>query len=808
MVTSLRDRIAGERLYIDGAMGTMLMQAGLPAGQAPEQMNLTQPQAVLDIHRAYVAAGCDILTANTFGCNPRKAEGDWAAALRAGIALARQAADEAAGAPRYVALDVGPTGQLLAPSGALPFEAAYDAFACAVREGAAAGADLVLIETMSDAYELKAAVLAAKENCALPVIATVTLDEAGRLLTGADIATVAAILEGLRVDALGVNCASGPEALAPFVRQLVACASLPVVVSPNAGVPTAENPHGASTPEEFAAGMRALAQLGVQILGGCCGTTPAHIRALRQAVDDVPYQPARKKRETVVCSGSDRVVLGAGRPVVIGERINPTGKKKMKEALHVRDMDYLLGEAAAQRDCGAEILDVNVGLPGLDEREMMLAAVRELQAAVRLPLQLDSADPAVLEAALRAYNGKAMINSVSGKEESMRAVFPLAAKYGGVLVALTLDEGGIPPTAEGRLRVAEKIVRTAAEYGIDRRDIVVDTLTLAASSGEREALITLEALRLCREKLGVATVLGVSNISFGLPQRERVSAAFLTMALAAGLDCAIVNPCSDAMMSSYRSYCALAGADPDFAGYLAAYAGAPAAAAPAAPAAASAPSPAPASSPAAGNDATIRQLILDGRGERADRLAQEALADRAPMDIINEELIPALEEVGREFERGRIFLPQLLKSAQAAQQGFAVLRDYMRQHQLQTESHGKVLIATVKGDIHDIGKNIAKVLLENFGFEVIDLGRDVPPEKIVETVQAQDIPVVGLSALMTTTAPAMAETIRQLRAAGCRCKVFVAGAVVTQDYADQIGADAYVKDAMGSVEFARSVLCR
>ena len=784
--------LLGKRiLFFDGAMGTLLQQEGLSPGELPESWNMIHPDIIRGIHKSYLDAGCDIVKTNTFGANVLKLRGSTQTAaelVTAGVRLAREAIDEAGHG--FAALDIGPTGKLLKPMGDLDFETAYEAYKEMVLAGAAAGADCYLIETMSDTMEIKAAVLAAKENSDLPVFVTMVFDERARLLTGADIPAAVAMLEGLGVDALGLNCGFGPDKMIPLVEQLKTCCSIPLIVTPNAGLPVVV---GGNTvydvaPDDFAATMREIAKMGVWFVGGCCGTTPAHIAAEVTACRDLPVLPLPDNRRAVVSSGSMAVEIGDD-PVIIGERINPTGKSRFKQALRDHDIDYILNEGIAQQDNGAHILDVNVGLPEIDEIAMMKEVVQSLQSVTTLPLQIDTSSPAAMEAALRVYNGKPMMNSVNGKQESMKAVFPLAKKYGGVVVALTLDESGIPETAEGRFAIAEKIVRTAESYGIHRSDIVVDALTMTISSDQASAMVTLRALSLIKEKLGVRTVLGVSNVSFGLPKREIVNSAFYLLALQAGLDAAIINPGNAAMMQSWRSYRALFAKDAQCAGYIAAYSGQAAA---------------PVSEAKA--EMTLSDAVIRGLKEEAALHAADALKENAPLSVINDQLIPALDMVGKGFEKGTVFLPQLLMSADAAKAAFAVVKDTLAKTGSAQQKKGKVILATVKGDIHDIGKNIVKVLLENYGYDVIDLGKDVPPELIVDTALSQDVKLVGLSALMTTTVPSMEETIRQLRAKKPDCKVVVGGAVLTQEYADMINADFYAKDAMQTVHVAEEVL--
>ncbi len=851
------------RVYFDGGMGSLLQERGLAAGELPETWNLLRPEVLVDIHRAYLEAGANIMTTNTFGANRLKypADGEWPLEelVRAGVENAREARRQfeedcrKAGRecqPSFVALDLGPTGKLLKPYGDLEFERAVALYKEVVRTGVEAGADLVLIETMSDSLEVKAAVLAAKESCSLPVFATMAFDEKGKLLTGGDVESVTALLEGLRVDALGLNCGLGPEQMAPIAERLLAVSSTPVIVNPNAGLPRSE---GSRTvydidADEFAQRMRGIAEMGVFMMGGCCGTTPEHIRKVRAACEGLPVCLPEKKNRTVICSYATTVEFGR-RPVIIGERINPTGKKKFKQALRDHDMECILKEGVAQQDNGAHVLDVNVGLPEIDEPSMMEEAVKELQAVIDLPLQIDTSNEEAMERALRCYNGKALVNSVNGKQEVMDAVFPLVAKYGGVVVGLALDEDGIPETAEGRIRVAKKIYDRAAEYGIGPEDILIDGLCMTISSDSQGAVTTLETLRRVRDELGGKTILGVSNISFGLPQREIINSAFFTMALHDGLSAAIINPNSEAMMRAYYSYLALAGLDAQCGEYISIYGGQPAVSlgatmsrgagsgvlggslgpggvsglggVPGVDGAAGAGGAtglsgaagvgslagiggaAGTSSP--GGEFSLSGSIIKGLKEGAAAAARTLLESRDPLDVINQEIVPALDVVGKGFEKGTVFLPQLLMSAEAAKAAFEVIKEQMNRSGQTQESKGTIVLATVKGDIHDIGKNIVKVLLENYSYQVVDLGKDVPPETVVEEAVRLHVPLVGLSALMTTTVPSMEETIRRLRQEAPWVKVMVGGAVLTQEYADSIGADQYCSDAMASVNYAEMV---
>ena len=792
----------GDSVFIlDGALGTQLQSRGLKPGEVPELWNLTRPDDVRAVHEAYFAAGADAVYANTFGANPAKYHGDapLADVVAAGVAIAKDAAAQAGGR-RIVALDVGPTGRLLKPAGDFEFDAAYDAFAEQVRLGAAAGADFVAVETMGDAYELKAAVLAAKENCRLPVIATVALGDDGKLLTGASVECVAVILEGLHADVVGLNCGFGPDRMLEFVRRLRACTSLPVAVKPNAGLPKMVGDRTVFTvgPEEFARDVAELVDAGASVAGGCCGTTPAHIAAVRAALEGKAVKAARGGGACVVTSGSRAVEIPFDDTIIIGERINPTGKKKLRAALEEGDVAYVLREAVSQAEAGAHVLDVNVGVPGLDEPAVLDATVQAVQGVTDLPLQIDTSDTAALERAMRHYNGKPLVNSVNGKEESMSSVLPLVAKYGGAVVALTLDEKGIPPTAEGRVAIARRILERGAALGLSSSDFVVDVLCLAVSAEAESANVILESMRRVRAELGCRTCLGVSNISFGLPARPLLNAAFYTMAMANGLSAGIVNPLAADMMNAYRAYRALTARDRSCAEWVESYrdyrASAPAASTPATSAATSA---APSEEPGGALAAAIR------RGLKADaaEAARAALAGgAAPLDVISTGIVPALETVGRGFETGSVFLPQLLMAAEAAGSAFDVVRAAMPSQG--GAEKGPVILATVKGDIHDIGKNICRALLENYGFKVIDLGRDVPPERVVEAARREKARLVGLSALMTTTVGFMEQTVRLVHESLPDCKVTVGGAVLTADYAAKIGADFYSKDAMGLVRLA------
>lgn len=794
---SITERLGKELLFFDGGMGTLLQAEGLAPGELPEVWNLEHPDKVEAIHRMYYEAGSDIVLTNTFGANACKFHDNRYSLeeiISAAVKNAKNACRNMAGQGRdkYVAFDMGPTGKLLKPMGDLDFEDAYKAFAQAAAYGEKHGADLIHIETMSDTYEVKAAVLAAKENTSLPVFVTMIFDEKGKLLTGGDVPAVVAMLEGLRVDAIGMNCGLGPEQMIKILEEMRRYTSLPIIVKPNAGLPKQKNgeTYYDVEPELFADMMKKIVELGACVIGGCCGTTPAHIRKMVEACESMPVLPVEKKADTIVSSYGKAVILG-DKPLIIGERINPTGKKKFKEALKAHDMDYILREGITQQDKGAHILDVNVGLPDIDEPAMMKEVVVELQSVTNLPLQIDTVDGKAMEAAMRIYNGKPMINSVSGKQESMDMVFPLVKKYGGVVVGLTLDENGIPASAEGRVKIAGKIIDEAAKYGIDKKDIVIDVLTMTISSEKDGALVTLEALKRVRDEFQVRTVLGVSNISFGLPRRPVITSHFYTMAMQNGLSAGIINPSSEEMMKSYDAFVALMGYDENCTEYISKYA------------VTDDQKAQPSVQAANAGNISLKYAIEKGLKEEAHRVTKELLGSREPLQIIQEELIPALNVVGDGFEKGTVFLPQLLMSADAAKIAFAVIKDVLAASGEEEEKKEKIILATVKGDIHDIGKNIVKVLLENYGFEVLDLGKDVAPEIIVDKAVEENIRLVGLSALMTTTVVSMEETIRQLRIAKPDCRVMVGGAVLNQEYADMIGADFYGKDAMQSVHYAQ-----
>lgn len=784
-------RLGNELLFWDGGMGTQLQARGLKTEELPESWNLTHPEQVQAIHLAYLEAGADLLTANTFGANRQKLGADPAAYIRSGVALARQAVAQS-GKEAYVALDIGSTGKLLCPYGTLPFEEAYAAFAEQVQIGAAAGADLILIETMTDLYEAKAAILAAKEQCDLPIAVSFAFDASGKLLTGADVQTAFLLARSLGACVVGMNCGLGPVQMQPFVPALYAHAGVPLSICPNAGLPELENGQTVYrvSPEAFARATSAFADGGAALLGGCCGTTPAHIAALVKACRGKKPLPVQQQMQTAVCSYTHTVTFGE-RPLVIGERINPTGKPRLKAALREQNMELILSEAVAQADHGADLLDINVGLPETDETALMEQALTAVQSVTDLPLQLDSSLPQALERGLRLYNGRALVNSVNGSERSMEAVLPLIRKYGACVVALTLDENGIPETVEGRLAIARRIVERAATYGIPPQDILVDTLTMTVGTDQQAARVTLETMERVKNELGVGTLLGVSNVSFGLPERETLTATFLTLAMQRGLSGAIINPLSPTVRNAYLACCALCGWDPGCLQYIGNVVSLKESA-----------DAQQATATSVGVSDTLAGAVERGLVERTCALVEQELATRDPLELIQEELIPALDRVGSAFEQKKLFLPQLLMSADAARAAFARVQDKIRASGKPRENKGEIILATVKDDVHDIGKNIVKVLLESYGFTVVDLGKNVPPEVVVQTALKRGIRLVGLSALMTTTVGNMEATIRLLKQAMPDCTVVVGGAVLSKDCAARIGADAYAPNAMSTVRFA------
>ncbi|MCM1023138.1 MAG: homocysteine S-methyltransferase family protein [Prevotella sp.] len=788
-----------EFVFLDGAMGTMLQAKGMESGGIPEMLNFDKPDWIEDIHSAYVAAGANIVYANTFGCNRYKmAETGKSVSeiIKAAVGIAKKACSSRGSREGHAltALDIGPIGQLLEPTGSLTFEEAYDIFKEQVAAGFEAGADVLIFETMTDLYELKAGVLAAKENSDLPIIATMTFEQNMRTFTGCSVSAMALTMEGLGVDAIGVNCSLGPKELEPVVAEFAKWTTLPIVVKPNAGLPDPVTNKYDVSPVDFADSMANLVKYGVKIAGGCCGTSPEFIGALVHRLKEMKYTKQTPTLEAAVCSPAKTVVID--QPRIIGERINPTGKKRFKEALKSEDIGYILGQAIEQINAGADILDVNVGLPEIDEKEMMVKVVKALQSVTDLPLQLDSTRPDVLEAALRVYNGKPIVNSVNGEKSSMAAILPLVKKYGAAVVGLALDEGGIPKTAEGRFQIAEKILANAEKTGIPKRDIFIDCLTLTASAEQAAVMETVTALHRVKTELGLKTVLGVSNISFGLPNRELVNCNFLQMALTNGLDLPIINPNAPLMTGAVRAYKLLTNIDKNSADFIAAYSGSNFTTSVSTANAVSAPKSETNDLPAA---------IANGLKEEGARITAELLKTTDSMEIVDKMLIPALDKAGAEFESGKIFLPQLIMAANVAQAAFEVIKEHMAKSGGASVSKGKVVLATVKGDIHDIGKNIVKVLLENYGFDVIDLGRDVPPENVLDAAVKHNVKVVGLSALMTTTLGAMEETVKLLRENNVPCKIVVGGAVLTPEYAEKIGADFYAKDAKDTVDAARKV---
>jgi len=792
---NIKEKLGKELLFFDGAMGTELQKRGLRTGELPERLNLTNPEVIEEIHRSYLDAGSDIISTNTFGANPLKfSQDELKEVIDAALCCAKNAVDSVGGKDRYIALDIGPLGKILKPFGDLYFEDAVEAFAKIIRIGAK-GADLILIETMNDAYETKAAVLAAKENCNLPVFVTNVYDEKEKLMTGADALSMIALLEGLGVDAIGMNCSLGPKKMNEILKTFAGYSSTPLIISPNAGLPRTENGNIVFDVKahDFAKEMVKSAVIGAAVIGGCCGTTPEYIRCTTDLLSGTTLNPIPKKNHTLVSSYTHAVEF-ADTPVIIGERINPTGKKRVKEALKDGDYAFIMREGLFQQQTGAQILDVNCGLPEIDEAAVMKRVVEDLQGVCDAPLQIDTSDPEALEKALRIYNGKPMINSVNGKEDSMNAVFPLAKKYGGVIVALTLDEKGIPETPKGRVEIAKKIIKTAESYGIDKKNIIVDTLTMAISADENAAKVTLEAIKELSQ-LGIKTVLGVSNVSFGLPHRDYVNSRFFSLALKCGLSSAIMNPHSENMMNACRR---------DFVGYsdaepieeLESFAK---------DIISEVMSMEDTNSilPSSSEESSLKEAIICGLVKDSAFLTDTRLIHgHDPMDLVNNHIIPALDVVGSGFEEGKVYLPQLLMSAEAAKAAFTRIKAELSKSYSPAKKGEKIIVATVKGDIHDIGKNIVKILLENYGYDVLDLGKDVSEETIIDTVLQTGATLVALSALMTTTVPSMERTIKLLREKAPFAKVTVGGAVLSQEYADMIGSDYYSKDAMGAVRIA------
>lgn len=786
-------------VFLDGGMGTQLQKRGLQPGQKPELAALEMPETLTAIHADYAAAGADLLLANTFGANARKLAGcghSVEEVVRASLACARRAAEEKG---LLVGLDIGPLGELLAPAGTLAFQNAYELFAQVIRAGVQAGVDFVFLETMTDLYELKAAILAAKENCALPVFTSMSFEGGGRTFTGCTVESYAVTAVGLGADAVGINCSLGPQEILPMAQRLCRTvpASVPVFVKPNAGLPNPDGSYDLDA-DTFAAQMQAYAKIGVSMVGGCCGTTPQHIARLRALF--APLTPAQKIPLCRSCLCTPVRFVEVNGITVVGERINPTGKKRLQQALREGDSAYPCAQAVAQEEAGAEVLDVNAGLPGIDEAAVLERIVTELQAVTDLPLQLDSSNPDALARALRVYNGKPIVNSVNGEQKTLDTILPLCKKYGAAVVGLTLDEKGIPQTAEERVAIARRIVEAACAADIPKEDIYIDCLTLTASAQQEGAIQTLEALTRCKRELGVRTVLGVSNISFGLPCRGYLNTTFLSMAMAAGLDLAIMNPNTPEMMAAVRAYRVLTAQDPQSAAYVAAYADVQIQTQQVSRGAQAAPQ-------TAGNGSALADAVRRGLKEDARTAARQALESREPLELVNNALIPALDAVGDGFEKGTIFLPQLLQAATAAQAAFEVVKEKIAaEGQPRSIGKGKIVLATVKGDVHDIGKNIVRVILENYGYDVLDLGRDVPPERVVDAVRTTGAKLVGLSALMTTTVPNMKATIDALHEAGLPCQVWVGGAVLTPHYAQEIGADFYCKDAKASADLAKQIL--
>ncbi len=777
--------------YLDGGMGSLLQQKGLAPGEQPERWNLSHPEVITEIQKAYFDAGSNIVCTNTFGANMLKFDNaELEAVIKAAVENANKAREMSIGTqPKFIALDIGPIGKLLKPYGNFDFEAAVEAYGQTVRIGAACGVDLIFIETMSDSYDTKAALLAAKENCELPVFVSNAYGEDGKLMTGATPAAMVAMLEGMGADAIGANCSLGPGQLGGVVKEYLEYASVPVLLKPNAGLPRSENGqtvYDIST-DEFARLMAEYVADGVRIAGGCCGTTPEYIGAVFNATKELGPKAIQPKERTLVSSYTHAVEFGVA-PILIGERINPTGKKLLKEALRSNDIGYVLREGITQQEKGVHILDVNVGLPEIDETAVLPEVCFELQAIIDLPLQIDTVNAQAMEKALRRYNGKALVNSVSGREDVMASVFPLVKKYGGVVVCLTLDDRGIPATAEERVAIAKKIIARAEEYGIGKKDLIFDTLAMAVSADPLAARETLKALNMIKTDLGCHTSLGVSNVSFGLPKRDSITATFFTMALQNGLSAAIMNPNSAEMMKAYYSYNALSGLDANCEVYIENIE--------------QFVSDAPKTEMRFESD--LQRAIVKGLKEQAGEITAKLLQMEDPLEIVSKQIIPALDIVGQGFEKKTMFLPQLLMSAEASQYAFEKIKQKMPANA--AANKGKFVIATVQGDIHDIGKNIVKLILENYGFDVYDLGRDVPPERIAEEVIRQNAPLAGLSALMTTTVPAMEATIKLLRVKAPWVKIVVGGAVLTQEYADAIGADYYAKDAMATVRYAEQVV--
>ncbi|BBE30274.1 5-methyltetrahydrofolate--homocysteine methyltransferase [Tepiditoga spiralis] len=784
----IKERIKNELLFFDGAMGTQLQKKGLKLGTLPETLNITNPNIIKEIHELYIRSGAQIITTNTFGASEfklKRTEYTVEEIVESAVKIAKSATGV-----QYVALDIGPIGRLLEPSGTLKFEEAYNMFKRQMIAGEKAGADLILIETISDLYEAKAAILAAKENTKLPVFCTMTFTEDGRTFTGTDPLTMVNVLEGLDVDALGLNCSVGPKEAIPIVEKIIKYSSIPVMVQPNAGLPEIENGETKYkiTPKEFLTHMKKIVEMGAQIIGGCCGTDERFIKLMTKELKTVKPKKIKEKEFTAVSSYSKTVKIGETLKI-IGERINPTGKKKFKQALRDKNLDYIIKEAINQKEEGADILDVNVGLPEINEEEIMIKVIKEIQSVMGLPLQIDSSDPKVIEHAVRIYNGKPLINSVNGKKESMEKIFPIVKKYGACVVGLTLDERGIPKKAEERVEVAEKIIKTAQKYGIHKKNILIDCLVLTASAQQEDVMETIKAVRMVKEKFNVKTTLGISNVSFGLPNRSILNKTFLAMALTAGVDAPILNPKKEEIKEIIYSYKVLSNQDKQSEKFIEKY------------------------SKVIQKklnkeikmqkEIDLKQIIIDGLKDEAIEATKILLKEKKSMEIINEFLIPALDIVGQRYEKEEIFLPQLIRSAETVKKSFELIKEIILKSGEEKKVGKKILLATVQGDVHDIGKNIVKVILENYGYEIVDLGKDVPAQKIIESIKKENIRLVGLSALMTTTVKSMEYIIKEIRKNKLDCKIMVGGAVLNQKYTDMIKADYYVKDAQKAVEIAK-----
>ncbi|WP_180963981.1 homocysteine S-methyltransferase family protein [Haloimpatiens massiliensis] len=784
----IRERFGKEILFFDGAMGTMLQKSGLLAGEIPETYNMLQPNKIIEIHQKYIKAGANIITANTFGANEYKLKGTNFTVeeiVESGVNIAKKA-----GNGKYVALDVGPIGQLLEPMGILCFEEAYNIFKRQIVAGYKAGCNLILIETMTDVYEAKAAVLAAKENTDLPILCTMTFGEDGRTLSGTDPLTMVTILESLGVDALGVNCSFGPKEIKEIIREICKYAHLPIMVQPNAGLPQIQDGKLVYSlgPEEFAINMKDIAQMGASILGGCCGTDERYIEETVKLIKGMKVVKTDGPKITTLCSSSKTIIIDEGAKVA-SDRINPTGKKDFKEALENEDVDFLLNQVVKQKDSGVDFIDINLGLPGIDEKGVMVKAIKEIQAIINTPLQIDSSDSKVIEASVRVYNGKPIINSVNGRKEIMEKIFPIVKKYGACVIGLTLDENGVPSTAEERFAIAKRIVNKAQEYGIPKENILIDSLVLTVSAQQKEAIETLKTVRLVKERLGVKTLLGITNISFGLPSRGLLDRTYLSMALAMGVDAVIINPMDREAMNTVYAYRVIDGEDIGGKNYVGKIA----------------PFKENCKLESQGQDKSLKHMIISGLKEETANATRELLNFKNSLEIIEEYLIPALDEVGKKYEEGEMFLPQLIQSAETVKSAFDIIKNNIKEQGKQEIYKGKIILATVQGDIHDIGKNIVKLLLENYGFKVIDLGKDVPVKKVVEEARIRDIKLIGLSALMTTTVKSMEETIKALKENGLDVEVFVGGAVLNPDYAKNIGANYYAKDARESVKIAQEI---